>query len=374
MIFSLSLLVTALLSTAPGDSIPTLKYTAPATFVLQSIPPDSALQQKNLLPSVRTEESILTDSSNSAKNISIHDTTEFIPPEEFTFAGQQRYILDGSLPLRVSKVKPITVAAVQGTYFGVLIALHIYQENTFWRQSTSFRVRDNYDESLGANYGGHGIAGYYLSYLSTESLLACGISTKLAPIYGSLMGLGYQVYVEVLDGYGSNFALSPYEMYSNVIGVVWYLSSQYSPFLQNFVPKYNYYPASWFGYRAKAASETPIDDYSAWNYWVAINVPHLISKSYSSFWPSWLDVAFGYSARNLGYADATRIITLSLDYNLIKLLPDGGASWNWFKQTLNFFKLPSPTIEWSFDRDWKRGPVRFYLAYPFPIKIGNTRF
>ena len=92
---------------------------------------------------------------------------------------------------------------------------------------------------------------------------------------------------------------------------------------------------------------TPIDDYSAWNFWICVNVPHLISDTYSSVWPSWLDLDIGYSARNLGYPDRSRIITFALDYNLIELLPDGSPTWNWCKRTLNFLKLPSPAWEIS---------------------------
>jgi hypothetical protein len=53
---------------------------------------------------------------------------------------------------------------------------------------------------------------------------------------------------------------------------------------------------------------------------------------------------------------------IALDYNLVKLLPDGGSFWNWFKQTLNFWKFPSPAIEIG-------EQVRFFLFYPFTINI-----
>jgi hypothetical protein len=188
------------------------------------------------------------------------------------------------------------------------------------------------------------------------------------------MGLGYQTYVEVLDGYGINFEFSPYETYAQTLGVVYYLATQFSPFLQNFVPKFNYYPSSWFGGLPKAASQTPIDDYSAWNFWLTINIPNLTKGALKPIWPDWLNLSLGYGARNLDDPGEARIVTLSLDYNLVELLPDGGPTWNWFKQTLNFFKFPSPTIEWRFDRlGWKsQGSPRFYLLYPF--QIGKINF
>ncbi len=297
------------------------------------------------------------------------DTSEFLRPDEFTFAGRPRYVLDGSQPRRITKLKPITFAAVQSVYIGGLTLLHIYQKNTIWSSTTSFRLIDNWDESFGANYGGHMLAGYFLSYLSAESLLASGLSKQLSTIYGALMGLGYQFYVEVLDGYGLNYGLSPYEMYSNILGVIYYLGSAYSPFLQNFTPKFNYYPAPSFGEHFKVASKTPIDDYSSWNFWITANVPHLLSDNYSSFWPKWLDLSFGYSARNLGYPDRSRIYTIALDYDLEEILPDGGPTWNWFKHTLNFLKLPSPTWE-----IWSNRSPRFYLLYPFRLSLGNVNF
>jgi hypothetical protein len=302
------------------------------------------------------------------------DTSEFISWSDYKWADDQRYTLTGQPPRRYTKIQPALAAAYLSTYVGLIAALHYYQKVTFWSSTQTFRIRDNWDESLGANYFGHAIAGYFISYLSEQALLASGVSYKLAPLYGGLLGLGYQVYVEVLDGFGTNFSLSPYEMYSNILGCTYFVLTQEYPSLQNWMPKYSFYPASSFGELAKVDSQTPIDDYSAWNFWVSANINNLTNGSIP-FWPKWLNLAIGYGARNLGYPEESRLVTLALDYDLVKLLPDGPSGWNWFKQTLNFVKLPSPTIEWRFSREWKSvRPARFYLTYPFPIKIGNVRF
>ncbi|HYM20477.1 MAG TPA: hypothetical protein VEW28_05670 [Candidatus Kapabacteria bacterium] len=379
MLLCLTFISATLLGSSPADSgrvhMPlTAPVTAPAADTLYTIGND--FSDRLIIPTDSlSSESIVHNKLHHVStpdNVS-HDTSKYIPQEQFTWAGRERFILDGSEPLRVTQIKPATLYGLEGTYLGVLVALHIYQENTFWRQSTSFRVRDNWDESLGANYGGHFVAGYFVSYISTEFLLASGVSTKLAPIYGSLMGLGYQTYVEVLDGYGIDFELSPYETYAQTLGVVYYLASQYSPLLQNFIPKFNYYPSAWYHQLPKNGSQTPIDDYSAWNFWMSVNIPNLTGGALKPVWPDWLHLAVGYGARNLGDPGESRIVTLALDYDLVKLLPDGSPTWNWFKQTLNFFKFPSPTIEWRFSRDgWKNMGTRFYLLYPF--QIGNISF
>jgi hypothetical protein len=302
--------------------------------------------------------------SNRAFKPTVHktDTGEFIPWSEYRWADHQMATLTGDPPRRITQIQPIPAYTYLGTYFGILAALHYYQEITFWRSGQSFRVRDNFDESLSANYGGHFDGGYFVSYVSEQALIASGFSYKLAPIYGAIGGLLYQTYVEVLDGYGSDFSLSPFEVYSQTLGCVYFAASQYSRVLQDLSPKFTYWPSTWFGGEPKAGSETPIDDYSAWNFWFSANIKDLTRWE---FWPNWLNIAAGYGARNLGDPGETRVVTLALDYDLVKLLPDGSPQWNWWRQSLDFFKFPAPGLEWRVTRGGKSQGVFFYLAYPF---------
>ncbi len=303
---------------------------------------------------------IITDTARSASRA--FDTSEYLPWSEYRWADHQMYTITGEPPRRYTKIEPIPAYTYLGTYFGILVALHLYQEETFWRSGQSFRIRNNFDESLGANYGGHFEGGYFVSYVSEQALIASGVSYKLAPLYGALAGLGYQTYVEILDGYGSDFSFSPFEAYSQTLGVVYFIASQYSRTLQDLSPKFNYYPSRWYGWEPKSGSLTPIDDYSAWNFWISANIKDLTKWN---FWPNWLNIAAGYGARNLGDPGETRIITLALDYDLVKILPDGSPGWNWARQTLDFVKLPAPGIEVRITREGKYTGTFFYLAYPF---------
>jgi hypothetical protein len=130
-----------------------------------------------------------------------------------------------------------------------------------------------------------------------------------------------------------------------------------------------------------------IDDYSSQTVYFSFNIHPILPSSIQNYWPEWLELTVGYAARNLVNAgpnvypeyDFSRTtyqgiaynqspvygkpsLIIGLDYNLVKLLPDGSTGWNWFKQTLNFIKLPSPAIEIS-------DKVRFFLIYPFPINF-----
>ncbi|MFI5253017.1 MAG: hypothetical protein ACHQQQ_11370 [Bacteroidota bacterium] len=287
-----------------------------------------------------------------------------IPWSEFTWAGQRRYTMDGSQPNLSTQIRPLPTAVAGGLFFGSLTWLHFYQKRTIWAAGSSFRIVDDFDESLSANYGGHFTGGYFLSYLSTDMLITSGFDPKMATICGSMMGFTYQYYVEVLDGYGSDFGFSPYDAYFQSAGAIFYLGSYYSPFLQNFTPKADYYPASWFGDRPKYLSKTPIDDYSAWTFWLSTNVHNLLPDAAKPYWPEWLNIATGYSARNLGYPDQYRVLVLAPDVNLAKILPEGGPVWNWWRQTLVFLKIPGPALEFQINKE-----TRFYLFYPFNINF-----
>ncbi len=294
--------------------------------------------------------------------ISRFDSSDYIPWSEYRWADHQMYTITGVPPRRYTKIDPIPASTYLGVYVGILAALHYYQEKTFWRATQSFRIRNNFDESLSANYGGHFDGGYFVSYVSEQALIASGVSYKLAPIYGAIAGLGYQTYVEVLDGYGTDFSLSPYEVYAQTLGVLYFVASQYSRTFQDLSPKFTYFPSGWFGDMPKAGSETPIDDYSAWNFWISANVKDLTQWN---FWPAWLNIAAGYGARNLGDPGERRVVTLALDYDLVKILPDGSPGWNWTRQTLDFFKLPAPGVEWDISRGGKSLGIHWFLAYPF---------
>lgn len=102
----------------------------------------------------------------------------------------------------------------------------------------------------------------------------------------------------------------------------------------------------------------------------------MLPDDYKQYWLPWLQLSVGYAARNLsdpsidgydpskatkfsnGVAGSPKLI-IGLDYDLVKLLPDGIPLWNWLRQTLNYFKLPAPAIEIS-----EQG-TRFMLMYPF---------
>lgn len=288
-----------------------------------------------------------------------------------------RYTFDGSLPRRTTQIDVGKALLYGGSYAALVGAAQIYQYQAFWADRGSFRIIDDGDLALDADKGGHIFAGYFMSKLSTDVLLTAGMSEDLATIGGGLMGLGYQFFVEVQDGYGKLWGFSPSDMLANSIGAGLHIAQRYVPGMKYVKMKAELYPAPLIGEKTRVGAASPIDDYSAWTWWLSLDVHGILPEEAKPYWPSWLNLSFGYAARNLGWEDEqSRRFIISLDYDLEKILPDGAPFWNWIRQYLNILKLPAPAIEFGVLNDGKGRitpmPVRAYLVFPF--KIGSIKF
>lgn len=323
---------------------------------------------------------ITKDSTN------INEDTLRIPTTDYYYGNRQRYSLTGNAPYKDTQIGKSNLILVGSIFSALFVGQHVWQEETIWKNKASFKIKEDAIYSLYADKGGHFFGGYIMSYTFNETLLAVGFGKDDGILWGSILGLAYQTYVEVLDGYGQNFGFSPSDFYADVVGSAYYYAQQKIPVLQNFTPKFHYYPAEWHGEHSRKPHDSFIDDYSSQTFYVSINVHNLLPDNYSKYWPEWLELTVGYAARNLSindpyyqhitpypgsypyksnYAEAwgNPKYIVGLDYDVVKLLPDGCNAWNWFKQSLNYWKLPSPAIEFSRDKP------KFFLMYPFQIKF-----
>lgn len=308
-----------------------------------------------------------------------NDTSDYIPIEKFYIADHQRVTLLGTRPKETTKIKPIP-AAILGTLATItFIAQHEEQMNTIWKHQTHFRIIEDGKYALYSDKAGHFYGAFLGSYVWSEAFFAIGCSYELGTILGTAFGLGYSTYVEILDGFGKDWGFSPTDFYSDLLGAAFYLGQQFVPFLQNITPKFMYFPSNWHGDHQRVPSSIFIDDYSSQTFFLSFNIHNMLPKSMKDYWPKWLELSCGYAARNLSnvkcdyaqyqapgvWGDPKFIV--SLDYDLIDLLPEGGTVWNWLRQSLNYFKLPSPAVEFGHR-------TKCFLLYPFPIQIGNIRF
>ncbi|MCX7736144.1 MAG: YfiM family protein [Candidatus Kapabacteria bacterium] len=331
-----------------------------------------------------TNDTVINSSSQSINNTNLtNDNTLYVNFNNFTYADKHRYTIDGSQPLEFTKIKPIPAILFGAGYTGIFVLQHIGQMKTIWKETGKFHFQEDGYYALYSDKAGHFFGTYLSSYVLSETMMTIGFSWDAASIWGAVLGLAYTTYVEINDGFAVNWGFSMSDFYADIAGAGFFLAQHYIPFLQNFTPKFMYMPSPWTGNNYRIPSEMFIDDYSSHTLWLSVNVYNLLPDNLKKYWIPWLEISFGYAVRNLCdpinykcppesekfsdlvYGNPKFII--ALDYDLVKMLPDGGNFWNWLKQSLNHFKLPSPAIEFG-------STTKFYLIYPIPIKIGNVRF
>lgn len=329
------------------------------------------IDTKNIPDSTKTE-NLIEDSCDEYADI------PRISPDDFMIGDNPRYTFTGELPFAETHIRPVRTAIFASVVSGFFITQHIIQKNTIWSETGKFRIIEDYDYALYSDKVGHFYGAYLSSYFYSELFMWSGFSYDASVLLGGLLGLTYSTYIEVMDGFADGWGFSPSDFYSDLAGVGFHLLQHYVPFFQNFTPKFIYFPAHWHGERMRQPSTMFIDDYSSHAFFLSVNVHNLLPQDLKPYWPDWLQLSVGYTARNLcspidygcNYDDinyytswlagSPRMI-IALDYDLVKMLPDGHPLWNWLKQTLNYFKLPAPAVEIG-------NGTRFMLLYPF-LKI-----
>lgn len=308
------------------------------------------------------------------------DTVKRLSREEFLLANEPRTRIIGGTPPLNTNYSFTRTALVTGGVASLFTVQHILQSNTIWAEKAEFKFVEDGAYTLYVDKAGHFVSSYLSCYFLGEALLAADFSYDDAMIIGGFLGLSYISYIEVMDGFGANFGFSPSDFYFNASGALFYLGQYYFPYLQNIKPKFSYIPANWHGEIPREEAFFFVDDYSSQTFWLSFNIYNMV-PSVRSFWPDWLELSVGYAARNLcdplaGDCDLSKSkpfnwgkwspygsprVIFALDYNLKRMFPNSKYEIvNWFIQSFDYFKWPSPAVEFEIN-----GNPRFYLVYPF---------
>ena len=301
------------------------------------------------------------------------------------WASYDRVTFDGTPPNTETHVRPIPFAVTATLYGGAIVGLHLYQANAWWsKDRRSFHFSEDWPENLQNDKFGHFFGAYINSYMMREAMIESGLSDADAHNWASILGAVYSLYVEVEDGFASSWGFSPTDAYADIAGGGFFLAQRYVPFLQNFHEKWSYWPSKFLGSGSIPGQQrTVFDDYQGQSYWWSVDVWNMLPASAQAWWPKWLQVAVGYTARKYGpYLGTaappgspasvdlpdTREVSIGLDYSFPNLIPKTHIPViDWFVQTLDFFHFPAPTLRLS-------PTVQGYLLYPIQFRIGNVNF
>lgn len=302
------------------------------------------------------------------KNKNLHKAST-IAHSDFYYAGTKRYTISGNPPNSVTHINPLHASIVGGITVLTGIYLHINQSAAWWDgKGRSFYFYDDWDDILFADKFGHFFGAYAISYVGREAFVYAGFSWDQSILFGTILGIISQTYVEFKDGYAEKTGFSVSDFGADIAGAAYFCLRHFIPFLQNFSPKWQYAPARIIGVPPHTTTQTFLDNYNCTTAWWLVDVHNLIRGRQDSFWPKWLNIGFGYGVSGYYTTDIYSRFVIGIDYNLVELLPDGVPFWNWLKQSFNLIKLPAPAFEFS------RYGVKFKLLYPFTISSGSFQF
>jgi len=245
-----------------------------------------------------------------------------------------------------SDVKPGRVALLAGVTLATVIPVHIYQQNAWWQGPRGpFRFENDWVYALNVDKLGHMYAGYILSRTFGYMLRWGGYSEHTSVFFGSALGLTYQMYVEVEDGFHRVYGFSPGDAFSNIMGASIPLAQWTFPVLRNFSLKYSYWPSTGYRSELKAGqAKAFLDDYQGTEVWLSMDPHFIMGDRLARAVPAWLGVSFGVCARNLDETGGgRRIETLSLDVNLSKIETDSDLLKAVFT-LIDYIHLPMPGI------------------------------
>ena len=219
-----------------------------------------------------------------------------------------------------------------------------------------------YNDSKGylqIDKAGHAYSAYRESYSAYYALRWAGVNRKKALIYGGPVGLLFQTPIEIFDGLYEGYGFSWYDMIANTFGSTLFMTQEAILKDQVVLMKFSYSPSIYPQYHPNLG-ESPIEsfflDYNAHTYWLSGNLNRL---SGCEKIPSWINIAFGYSANGMinefdnprfyrgkpvQHLERYRQYLFSLDVDFSKI-PTNNKWLSKVFRTINLLKLPFPALE-----------------------------
>lgn len=257
-------------------------------------------------------------------------------------------------------------ALVAGTEIG-LYGGSMYALNNLWYAAyprSAFHFFNDNDEWLQMDKCGHATTAYSIGRVGINLMKWGGVERKKAIWYGGMVGSFYQLTIEVLDGFSSEWGFSVGDFSANTLGSVLVVGEELAWDEQRIVMKYSYQPSIYAPYRpnelGKDWTETWLKDYNGQTYWLSVNAASFMSKQ--SRFPKWLNFAVGYGAEgmtgavsNPPYVDRNgnavvferyRQFYLSLDVDLTRIKTKSKLLHTVFN-TIGFIKIPAPSVEFN---------------------------
>ncbi len=238
---------------------------------------------------------------------------------------------------------------VGGTTAVAVTAIHIYQQNSWWRDyRTSFHFREDLEYAMYMDKLGHLYASSVMTFVFSKSLQWCNMNEPSSLIWGAVGSTLFQTYVEIEDGFSAYWGFDRVDYAANLFGA-WYPVLQYHvPVFKNFQFRFSYLPKNEGSAGAiPGQTKTMFDDYEGQTFWLTVTPKGLFSAKSLRWWPDWLAVAGGVAVRNNNSPDRYLVWFLAPDLDMTKIIPQDTPFLRSLGEALNFIHFPMPAVQVS---------------------------
>jgi hypothetical protein len=248
------------------------------------------------------------------------------------------------------------------TYTATMIALNNIWYSQYDKQS--FHFFNDASEWKQVDKAGHLYSTFQLSSIQSQLFQWSGVPKKKSDLYGTLTAFVMMSSIEVMDGFSAGYGASATDLLANGIGAGIYLGQQALWKETRIYPKFSFHTTEFADQRpgtlGSTLAEQIIKDYNGQTYWLSIDMDKFMR------FPKWLNLAVGYGAENMIYAQDEQNIEaglypyrqyyLAIDFDLT-----GIHSRSKLVNTLIYFanmiRLPAPALEFS------QNKVKAYAFY-----------
>jgi len=247
-------------------------------------------------------------------------------------------------------VNPVRLAVVGGVVGGTVVAIHLYQQNAWWKgHRTGFHVREDLTYAGNIDKVGHFYAASAFTFGLGKGLLWAGFDESSSIVWGAVGSTLFQTFIEVEDGYSEFWGFDRVDFASNLFGA-WYPYLQHHvPVLKNVQLRFSYLPKD----AGKASAipgqtKTLFDDYEGQTLWLSVTPRSLLPESWQRYWPGFLGLALGVSVRNNADPERRHLVWyLAPELDMREIIPQETEFLKGLAEALNFFHFPLPAVRIS---------------------------
>lgn len=204
---------------------------------------------------------------------------------------------------------------------------------------------------------GHGFTAYQIADKMSKLYRWTGVKQEISAGIGAGIGFGYQLTLEILDGFSSEWGFSWTDMAANTTGIGIFLAQELAFHEQIFKPKFSFFQSPYAKLRPEMLgtnfSEQLLKDYNGQTYWLSFS-PFTFFENEKL--PKWLCLSVGYSVEAKLHGDLN-------DYQL------NGQTYHAYRQWIISLDIDVSKIR--FKRKWPRillSPFNL-IKIPFPAII-----